>query len=85
MGPIVYVRSDQDTRFYPKIERGSSEYKQISNLRTGCERSNAMKKITHKLGQRHCRSATHFLFRLYLVSIVEHLRAWLAEDKKMAL
>jgi hypothetical protein len=52
------------------------------NLRSGCERSNSAKKEVYGLGNRPCRSATHFLVRLYLVSIIEHAKAWLAEDKK---
>ena len=42
-----------------------------------------MKKKVYSLGDRPCRSATHFLVRLYLVSIIEHARAWLSEDRKM--
>lgn len=83
MGPIVYVRSDSDPRFYPPIPRDSERFKEVMRLRSGCERSNATKKVTHGLGKRPCRSATHFLFRLYLVSIVEHAKAWLAEDRKL--
>ena len=41
-----------------------------------------MKKETYSLGDRPCRSDTHFLVRLYLVSIIEHAKAWLAEDRK---
>ena len=82
MGPVVYVRSDADPRFYPPIPRHSSRFQQIMNLRSGCERSNSVKKTVHHLDHRPCRSATHFLFRLYLVSILEHAKAWLAEDRK---
>ena len=52
------------------------------NLRSGCERSNSQKKEVYGLGGRPCRSDTHFLVRLYLVSIIEHAKAWLAEDRK---
>jgi hypothetical protein len=52
------------------------------NLRSGCERSNSAKKEVYGLGDRPCRSDTHFLVRLYLVSIIEHAKAWLAEDRK---
>ena len=83
MGPSVYVRADADPRFYPEIARGSPQYKELFNLRGGCERSNSAKKVGHKLGQRVCRSATHFLLRLYLVSVVEHAKAWVAEDRKV--
>ena len=50
-------------------------------LRSGCERSNAQKKETYRLKERPCRSSVHFLVRLYLVSIIEHAKAWLAEVK----
>ena len=42
----------------------------------------SQKKETYRLGERPCRSAIHFLVRLYLVSIIEHAKAWLAEEKK---
>lgn len=82
MGPTVYVRSDSDPRHYPAIARDSQEYNKLYALRGGCERSNSTKKVTHKLETRPCRSATHYLVRLYLISIAEHARAWLAEDRK---
>lgn len=82
MGPVVYVRSDEDPRLYPEIGRDSARYKEIMKLRTGCERSNSVKKITYHLSQRVCRNSTHYLVRLYLVSLLEHARAWLAEDRK---
>jgi hypothetical protein len=82
MGPTVYVRSDQDPRYYPPIPRNSPRFKEIMNLRSGCERSNSVKKVAHHLGDRPCRSATHYLFRLYVVSIAEHAKAWLADYRK---
>jgi hypothetical protein len=82
MGPVVYVRTDQDPRYYPPIPRDTPRFKAIMNLRSGCERSNGMKKEVHHLGEKPCRSATHLLVRLYLVSIVEHVKAWLTEDRK---
>jgi len=82
MGPVVSIRADSDPRLYPPIPRHTARFQQIMNLRSGCERSNATKKIVHHLGQRPCRSATHFLVRLFLVSIIEHAKAWLAEDQK---
>ena len=53
------------------------------NLRSCCERSNSIKKVAYHLGERPCRSDAHYLVRLYLVSIIEHARAWLAEDRKL--
>jgi len=81
-GPVVYVNTTDDPRLYPPIPRDSPRFKKLMNLRSGCERSNSLKKETYALGNRPCRSATHFLVRLYLVSIIEHTKAWLTEDKK---
>jgi len=83
MGPTVYIKADSDPRLYPRIARDSPKFRQLMNLRSGCERSNSVKKVTYKLDRRPCRSATHYLVRLYLISIIEHARAWLAEDRKV--
>jgi hypothetical protein len=49
--------------------------------RSGCERSNALKKDTYRLAERPRRSATHVLGRLALVSQMEQAQVWLAEDR----
>lgn len=82
MGPVVYVRTADDPRLYPPIPRDSAQCKALMDQRSGCEQSKALKKVTYRLGERPCRSATHFLVRLYLVSLLEHARVWLAEDRK---
>lgn len=82
LGPAVYIRTKDDPRLYPPIPRGTDTFKELMKLRSGCERSNSIKKEKYGLGDRPCRSATHFLVRAYLISIIEHARAWLAEDKK---
>lgn len=82
MGPVVYVRTTDDPRLYPPIPRDSANFKALLARRTGCERSNSLKKVTYRLGERPCRSATHFLVRLYLVSLLEHAQVWLTEDRK---
>jgi Transposase domain (DUF772)/Transposase DDE domain len=82
MGPVVYVRTSDDPRLYPPLPRDSATFKELMARRTGCERSNSFKKVASRLGERPCRSATQFLVRLYLVSLLEHASAWLAEDRK---
>jgi len=83
MGPVVYVKSTDDPRLYPPLPRASLEFKRLMKLRSCCERSNSTKKVTYHLGERPCRSDAHYLVRLYLVSIIEHAKAWLAEDRKL--
>jgi hypothetical protein len=82
MGPVVYVKTADDPRLYPPIPRARPRYKKLMNLRSGCERSNSQKKEVYGLSKRPCRSDTHFLVRLYLVSIIEHAKAWLTGDRK---
>jgi len=83
MGPVVYVKSTDDPRLYPPLPRTSPEFKKLMKMRSCCERSNSTKKVTYHLGERPCRSDAHYLVRLYLVSIIEHAKAWLAEDRKL--
>ena len=82
MGPIVYVRTMDDPRLYPPLPRESEKFNRLMKLRSGCERSNSQKKETYRLKERTCRSSVHFIVRLYLVSIIEHAKAWLAQQKK---
>jgi hypothetical protein len=82
MGPVVYIRTAEDPRLYPPIARDSGTFKALMAQRTGCERSNSFKKVASRLGERPCRSATQFLVRLYLVSLLEHACAWRAADRQ---
>ena len=82
MGPVVYIRTSDDPRLSPPLPRDSTTFKELMARRTGCERSNSFKKVASRLGERPCRSATQFLIRLCLVSLLEHACAWLAEDRK---
>ena len=82
MGPLVYLRADSEPRYSPPMARDAAEFKRLLALRSGCERSNAVQKVTHKLNRRVCRSAALYLMRLSLISVCEHAKAWLAEDRK---
>ena len=82
MGPVVSVRTTDDPRLSPPLPRDSATLQALMATRSGCERSNSFKKVASRLGERPCRSATQFLLRLALVSLLEHACAWLAEDRK---
>src|SRR5262245_36723841 len=74
-----------DQRCSPAVSApapGQHHVKELMARHTGCERSNSFKQVASQLGERPCRSATQFLVRLYLVSLLEHASAWLAEDRK---
>jgi hypothetical protein len=82
MGPVVYTRTDDDPRLYPSIPRHSQEFKNLMDQRSGCERSNSLTKVAYHLGERPCHNAAHYLVRLCLVDLLQHAKAWLAEDRK---
>jgi hypothetical protein len=82
MGPVVYVRTEDDPRLYPPIRRETKIFKRLMKKRSCCERSNSQKKETYRLSERPCRNSVHFLVRLYLISIIEHAKAWFCEQKK---
>ncbi|MBM3234879.1 transposase [Candidatus Poribacteria bacterium] len=81
-GPVVYVKTEDDPRFYPPIRRDTETFKKLMNKRSCGERSNSPKKETYRLSERPCRNRVHFLVRLYLVSIREDAKAWFQEIKK---
>jgi hypothetical protein len=84
MGPGVSVRTTDAPRLYPPLPRDSATLQALMATRSGWERSNSFKKVASRLGERPCRSATQFLIRLALVSLLEHACAWLAEDRQRA-
>jgi hypothetical protein len=49
MGPIVYVRTEDDPRLYPPIRRDSEKFAFLFKKRSCCERSNSQKKETYRL------------------------------------
>ncbi|MFQ6043968.1 MAG: transposase, partial [Candidatus Poribacteria bacterium] len=49
MGPVVYVRTEDDPRLYPAIRRDTDKFKRLFKKRSSCERSNSQKKETYRL------------------------------------
>ena len=82
LGPLVSVSEADNPRVFPAIRRHSKEYTRLMNLRSGVERSNAMKKTVYKLEGSQFKRSSRFLIKLYLIAMIEHATAWLSEDKK---
>jgi hypothetical protein len=82
LGPLVSISANENPRLFPLIGRGSGQYRKLMNLRSGVERSNAMKKTVYKLQESQFKRSSRFLIKLYLISMIEHATAWLGEDKK---
>ena len=75
LGPLVSLSERDNPRLFPAIRRHSAEYRRLMNLRSGVERSNAMKKTVYKLEQTQFKRSSHFLIKLYLIAMIEHATA----------
>jgi hypothetical protein len=84
-GPAVAVKTAQNPRLCPPIPRNSPRFQELYNLRTGTERSNSVKKETFRLEDAHHRRASFWLIRLHLIAILQHAKAWVANEDARAL
>lgn len=79
-GPTRVIAVNDNPRLFPAIPRHTATYGTLYKLRSGTERSNAVKKETFKLeGAKH-RRASFWLIRLHLIAILQHARAWVAPE-----
>lgn len=78
LGPVVGVKVDDNPRLCPPIPRNSPGYQPLMNLRSGCERSNSVKKEAFKLEAARHRRSSFWLIRLHLIALLQHARAWVA-------
>ncbi len=82
LGPLVRIPCNLDPRIHPEIPRESQEYKTLLASRTTCERSNSAKKYAYLMKTTRTRVMAYSFVRLALISIIEHVRAWILEQKK---
>lgn len=79
LSPVVALNTKDAPRLFPEIHRNSATYEENYKLRSGCERSNAMKKSVMKLEHARHRRRSFWLIRLHLMAILQHAMAWVAE------
>ena len=82
-GPLVYISEKDNPRIFPSIPRHSKKYTELMNLRSGCERSNSMKKEAYKIENTDFKSDSRFLIKLYLIAMIEHATAWVYDELKL--
>lgn len=77
-GPTVKLNANDNPRLFPEVARNSPSYKRLYALRSGTERSNAMKKGRFRLHRcRHVR-ASLWQIRLTFIAILQHAKAWVS-------
>lgn len=79
-GPTITVKTDHNPRLFPALPRNNPRYQELYNLRSGCERSNSVKKETFKLEAARHRRSSFWLIRLHLIAILQHARTWVADE-----
>jgi hypothetical protein len=85
MAPVVNLSIEQNPRLCPPVPRNSALHEELYNLRSGCERSFSAKKTCFNLqAARHCRKS-FWLTRLYLMAVLQHAKAWVANGDPTAL
>ena len=78
--PSVTLRIRDNPRLCPPVPRNSPLFQELMNLRSGCERSNSVKKCPFELEKAHHRRASFWLIRLHLMAVLQHARAWVQEQ-----
>lgn len=78
-GPTTTVDANLNPRLCPPVPRNSQTYRRLYKLRSGCERSNSVKKVTFKLEEARHRRASFWLARLHFIAVLQHARAWVAD------
>jgi len=79
MAPVVNLSVEQNPRLCPPVPRNSSRFQDLYRLRSTCERSFSVKKEHFELERARHRRRSFWLIRLYLMAILQHVRAWVAD------
>lgn len=79
-GRTVYVKNKSDLRFFPRIPRGTEEYRKIYSERTACERLNDRVLNDYFLQSMMVRGRDHLSFWSMVICICIHLDARLKTE-----
>ncbi len=72
------VKVSDNPRLCPPVPRNSPSHQRLLNHRSGCERSNAVKKGRFKLELARHRRWSFWLIRLllHLIAVLQHASTW---------
>lgn len=79
-GPTVTVDTRTNPRLFTAVPRNSPTYTKLYKLRSGCERSNSVKKVAFKLEEARHRRASYWLIRLHFIAVLQHAMAWVNDE-----
>lgn len=81
-GRTFHTHSKDNLRLFPKIARGTKQWKKIYNRRTSIERSNKREKIDYHLEAGKHRSTMMWAIRIYGIMICQHMDAWFVHQQE---
>lgn len=82
-GRTFYTSTKDNPRLFPRVKRGSKEWKQRYSLRTGVERCIKRQKVDYHLEDSRGRSSRHWNIRSYCIGMCQHADAWMKEAEKV--
>ncbi|MBI4872849.1 MAG: hypothetical protein HY814_14950 [Candidatus Riflebacteria bacterium] len=85
LGPVVNLSVSANPRLCPPIPRNSERHKELMKLRSGCERSNSVKKGPFKPEQARHQRWSFRAIRLHLMALLQHAKAWVAGEEAQEL
>ena len=78
--PTISINIKHDERLFLPLPRNHKEFKRLSKLRSGSERSFSMKKGAFKLEQARHRRKSFWLIRAHMMAMIQHGLAWVAKE-----
>jgi hypothetical protein len=85
MAPVVNLSIKQNPRLCPPVPRNAPRHERLCKLRSGAERSFSVKKAFFNLEAARHRRKSFWLIRLYLMAVLQHAKAWVADKDPKAL
>jgi hypothetical protein len=85
LAPTVTLQIKDNPRLCPPLPRNHKRFKKLMKLRSGSERSFAVKKQRFQLEQARHRRQSFWLIRLYLMGVLQHAMAWVGKEDPLSL
>lgn len=82
-GRTVYIPTDGNPRFHPRIPRDSEQYQSIYKERTACERVNNRILNDYHLLELKIHGDDHYSFWTMIIGVCLHMNAWYKQQQMM--
>jgi hypothetical protein len=84
LAPTVTINVEKNARLCPPLPRNHKRFKKLYKLRSGSERSFALKKHRFQLEKARHRRKSFWLIRVHLMAVLQHATAWVAKQDPLS-